>query len=79
MSWDRSKGLRAFWSKRERDVLYEYCNKPDGHLLHDFFSYAKVPTSDNEGNPISVTMLEELERRGYDLTTLRFSIKKKQG
>lgn len=77
MTWDRSKGLRVYWGKRAKDVMFEYCNKPDGHLLHDFFSYATVPSSDADGNPINVTLLKELERRGYDLTTLKFSIKKK--
>ena len=77
MAWDRSKGLRAYWSKRQGDVLYEFCNKPDGHLLHSFFSCATRPSCDADGKPVDVTLLDELERRGYDLTTLKFSVKKK--
>ena len=51
--------LFAVWNKKERDILYWSPRKPDGHLAHSHLS----------------PLFEELERRGYDLTTLRFSIK----
>lgn len=62
--------LRASWSKREKDIVFHYPSKPDGHLLHDFFSYAKLAGAGK-------SLLEELEARGYDLATLKFSIERK--
>jgi hypothetical protein len=61
------KKLTARWSKRERDYLYSYPDSPDGHLLYGFFAgYTQGPE-----------FLKELEARGYDMTTLRFSIELK--
>lgn len=59
--------LRARWSKRERDILAQYPagsqTKSDGGYL----CHILKPT------------LAELERRGYDITTFRFSIAPSQG
>ena len=58
----RGAALRVWWSKRERDVMYDWDkHPPDGHLLH----YHLDP------------LLKELDRRGFDLTTVSFSIKRK--
>lgn len=67
---DERMVLTARWSKRERDVLYHYPRSCDGHLLHGAFGR---PMADGDG----MSLIEELEKRGYDLTTLRFSIKRK--
>lgn len=40
----------------------------DGHLLHSFFSYTKIDDK---------SLIEELENRGYDITTLQFTIRRK--
>jgi hypothetical protein len=53
----------------EPDVIYSWPkadNWPDGRLLHSVFS----PTTGGG-------LLEELEKRGYDITTFRFEIKLK--
>jgi hypothetical protein len=64
--------LKARWSKRERDVLMEWggvgADKSDGSWLHSWLSYHKG---------FDGTFLAELDRRGYDVTTLRISVKRK--
>jgi hypothetical protein len=56
-------GLRSYWSKRERDTIFWYDkHKPDGHLLHHHLS----------------PLLDELDRRGFDVTTARFQIRRKE-
>lgn len=53
--------LRMRWSKRHGDFLIDYPSSPDGWLISDALSPA---------------LQRELKERGYDLTTLRFSIKR---
>ena len=60
--------LRFRWSKREKDFLISFPNKPDGHLVHGFF----------EGYMSGQDFLKELEKRGYDLTTLKFEVTRKE-
>lgn len=64
--------LKARWSKRERDVMMEWggsgADKSDGSWLNSWLSYHKG---------FDGTLLEELEARGYDVTTLRISVKRK--
>lgn len=60
--------LRATWSKREGDIVYHYDVRTSGHLLHVSFS---------GGGSEPINLLRELDERGYDLTTLRFSIRRK--
>lgn len=56
-------GLRVRWSKREKDLLFEYDkHKWDGHYLYSVFTKA---------------FTAELESRGFDVTTLRFTVKRK--
>jgi len=55
------------WSKREKDFLIHFPRKCDGHLVNSFFN----------GHVNGKEFLEELEKRGYDLTTLKFEIKEK--
>ena len=62
--------LEAKWSKKEHDIMICYPNRPDGHFLHGFLVHARDPV-------IPDSFLKELENRGYDLTTLKFSIEKK--
>ena len=63
MATERAKpALRVWWSKRERDVMYDYDRSvADGHLMH------------NHMGPL----LTELDRRGFDLATVRFTIRRK--
>lgn len=60
--------LRASWSKRENDLMFHFplgtSTKTDAGFL------ASVFTDE---------VTEELRRRGYDLTTLKFSIEPAKG
>ena len=66
--------LKAGWNARERDIGFAWggdgATKPDSRLLYGALAYKDV----FEGK----TLVQELEARGYDLTTLRFSIRRKQ-
>jgi hypothetical protein len=64
--------LSMRWSKREKCMLISYPSKPDGHLLHVRLNAPRF--TDSEEQP---SFVQELEARGYDLTTLRFSIRRK--
>lgn len=59
--------LRATWSKREDDLMLHYPlgsqTKSDGGMLADRLGL----------------LLDELKRRGYDPTTVRFSIEPMAG
>lgn len=62
--------LRVRWSKRERDLMFAYEQHPsDGHLMYGAFCV--TPVCDGK------SLADELDARGYDLTTLRFQIRKK--
>ncbi len=69
------KKLKARWSKKERDVVFEFQDSSsNGSLLHSYLS--GYGNKDPQGNAIK--LWDELERRGYDKTTLRFTISKKE-
>jgi hypothetical protein len=75
-----SETLRARWSKRERDILYSYPRHgSEGAILHHHFSILRDPELRvaDYYRPAGKTLIEELEARGYDITTLKFSIKLK--
>lgn len=60
--------LRATWSKRETDVMLHFPNgqgtKCDAHWLSGVFNKE---------------FIDELFRRGYDPTTMRFSVEPQKG
>lgn len=61
------------------DVEYDWgdgCSKSDGHLLHAVVNSPRHWVG-FEGAKVNPSLLEELVSRGYDITTLRFSIAKK--
>lgn len=71
MPFDKSTTLRMRWSKKQGDLLTDYpTTKADARLLHNAFNYGAPSGYEHP-------FLKELERHGYDLTTLKFSIKKK--
>lgn len=80
---DAHEVLRYRWSKKHNDFLCQYPTKSDGALLFRFFgenymySFAKELTGKFPYHEIE-DIKKELESRGYDLTTLKFSIKKKK-
>lgn len=65
--------LTMKWSKRERDMMINFPTKPDGHLLHTVLNGQRF---DAEGRP-EPSLVDELAERGYDLTTLRFTVTRK--
>lgn len=84
--------LRAKWSRAELynnpDICYAWGKgscKSDSHLLHNVLSSPRIrskiaPAGGNYLDYIEYgpSFYEELESRGYDLTTLKFSIQKKK-
>ena len=76
----RLKGdLTACWNKTSGrgDVMFNSTDGPhavDGRrLLYHAFSVVKMGSE-----PDAKSFLDELESRGYDLSTIRFSINRKQ-
>ena len=55
----------------------EGCSKRDGALLHWLLASPRQDYRYDAGVVSEPSFLEELEARGYDLTTLRFSVRKK--
>lgn len=69
----RKPALSARWSKRHRDLLYNFDRyPPDGHFLHGLFSHVVVDGKSGRN------LVQELEARGFDVTTVRFSIQRKE-
>lgn len=60
--------LKVRWSKREKALIYDGVKTSGGMLAHHF---EYVPTYH------AASLVKDLEERGYDLTTLRFQIRKK--
>jgi hypothetical protein len=68
----KPKQLKAQWSKRQDDIVYSWgegVSKADSHLLHGALTIT-MKWGDK-------SFQEELEARGYDIKTLKFSIYKK--
>lgn len=65
--------LTAYWGRDTRgaskDLVFGSPCRPDGHLLHSAFNHLEFTGGK--------TLIQELEARGYDITTLQFSIKRK--
>ena len=63
---EQTPRVRVYWSKPEKDLAVAWDQEAGGanprYILGLF----------------DTAVTEELERRGYDITTLRFSIKKKK-
>jgi hypothetical protein len=72
------------YTANEGETLY-YCRGPgipreDGHMFHHALSAkrARVQLGAPLGVAYEPSFLEELEARGYDITTLKISIEKKK-
>ena len=76
----RPNELRVLYGKlpkNDPDILYvwgEGTSKADSKLLHYMFSSKRFFPGSVDAND---SFLEELEKRGYDITTIKFSIQKK--
>lgn len=66
--------LTMKWSKKEKDILVSYPDKRDGHLLVYYLASAIY---DYKGQP-EPSLIDELKDRGYDITTIKFSIERGQ-
>lgn len=77
--------LRACWGIADRwsgpDICYAWgagVQSPDARLLHNLLSTPRMtldfPTT---GYKFDLSFIDELAARGYDITTLRFSVKRK--
>lgn len=73
--WDDG-WLTAYWGTESRarkgeskDVVFGSPCRSDGHLLYGALAYIDMGHGKN--------LVQELEDRGYDITTLQFSIKRK--
>jgi len=75
-----------FWGKEPHDgpdVMLAYggggATKRDSWLMHMYMCSPRPRTDYSQNPPVTVydpSMLDELKARGYDITTLDFSIKK---
>lgn len=68
--------LKARWSKKQKDIIYSFPRKCDGAYLNRIFTQKNE--NDFINNPplvLPTSLYEELERRGYDLTTLKFEVR----
>ncbi|HEY4266680.1 MAG TPA: hypothetical protein VGM94_00680 [Galbitalea sp.] len=65
----RATALKVYWSKRERALIYDG-EKQTGGMTADVFERMPIVYGDT-------TFVKELERSGYDLTTLRLSVQRK--
>jgi hypothetical protein len=72
--------LVVFWSKRERDFLIRFPRSCDGHLAHYVFAGERQRITygeerEREGPVVwDPSFVQDLEKRGYDTTTLRFEV-----
>jgi hypothetical protein len=68
----KPRELKARWSKKENDILFEWgaegADKSDGSWLNTWLTYHKGFDS---------TFVKELEARGFDLKSLKISIRQK--
>lgn len=67
--------LTAYWGRESRgqpkELIFGCPRKSDGGLLNFVFSHARLSWAPERN------FLKELEARGYDITTLQFSVKRK--
>jgi hypothetical protein len=78
--FDESTTLAAWWSEKERDLMFHHpTRKADGHMLMGAFCYPpRTPGIGLMDREEPKSLVQELEARGFDLTTLRFTIQLKR-
>lgn len=79
--------LRAYWGRADKhdapDVVLAWQGdrmmKRDTNMLHYYMCSKRVdPLAKPLYSSMQPSMIEELEARGYDITTIEFRIRKKQ-
>ena len=85
MAAHNTKKLSVIYDKRYKDFVVKYPRPCDGRLamnhLCDNILKWKLPTKDEAIYPYNwqeINFVKELEARGYDVKTLRFSIELKK-
>lgn len=70
--------LRVRWSKAEDDLLISYPRSCDGHLAYGALCGDRMRLAVGEKPPwdFDPSFVEELKRRGYDIRTLKFSVRR---
>ena len=72
--------LKVFWSKKENDLIIQYPRKCDGALMNyifgDILTWGGINGKEKGwSNYETFNFLEELIKRGYDKTTIKFQVK----
>jgi len=68
--------LRVSWDGKEESLMYHARQRPDGMLVaHTLETVGVYREADARPlSPDTLPLFKALERRGYDMTTLRFSV-----
>jgi hypothetical protein len=72
--------LKIVWSKKEGDFLIHYPRPEDGRLINNKLIAERLEWGGVEGrdkgwlNYETFNLIDELEKRGYDIKTLKFSV-----
>jgi len=81
---EKERILKVKWSKRENDFLIYYPRRCDGALIQQklftesmLFDFEKYRNKIETPYKMDYNFIEELEKRGYDKTTLKFEIRLK--
>lgn len=77
------KKLSVIFDKRQKDFVVKYPRKCDGslalfHLLNDQMRFELTKWHTSQIPYETYNFKEDLEKRGYDLSTLKFSIELKK-
>lgn len=73
MPYDSETTLRVYWSKAQKDIMYDGPAKQDMRLA-DRYLGRKVPSSVYP--TFDKSFFDKLEEYGYDLSTFKMSVKK---
>lgn len=75
--------LSLVWDKRQKDFVVKYPRRCDGallnsHICEDILKHVMPSEKDPPFNFKTFCLVDELEKRGYDITTLKFSVELKK-
>ena len=74
--------LSIIFDKRQKDFVFKYPRRCDGalitnHICGDVLKHVMPSEKEPPFNFKAFNLTKELERRGYDITTLKFSVELK--
>ena len=74
--------LSVIFDKRQQDFIFKYPRRCDGSLINNHIcggvlKHVMPPKKTPPFNFDTFNLVKELDRRGYDTTTLRFSVELK--